>query len=210
MCGIAGIYDQRSRLSRQERECTVQRLCKKIRHRGPDESGVHSGATCTIGMQRLSVIDLQTGTQPILNEDGSVAVVFNGEIYNYLELRQDLIRLGHTFKTNSDTEVLVHLYEEYGESMLSRLEGMFAFCLYDTGRSRLLLARDRFGEKPLFYHHRDGLFTFSSEIRSLLENPKIERFLNDEALVYYLTVGFIPEPLTMFRGVMSLLRLPFL
>lgn len=142
MCGIAG-YLLRHRLAREE---TVRAMCAQIRHRGPDDEGVYIDGGCGIGMRRLSIVDLSTGHQPVSNEDGSVWVVFNGEIYNYKELRADLIGRGHRFRTNSDTETIVHLYEEKGAEGLSLLRGMFAFCIWDTRIRKILLARDRFGK----------------------------------------------------------------
>jgi len=147
MCGIAGqlLTSRRAELS------DVRAMCDQIRHRGPDDEGFHVDGGCAIGMRRLSIIDLSTGHQPISNEDGSVWVVFNGEIYNYQGLRQELIRQGHRFKTNSDTETLIHLYEEEGVVGLSKLRGMFAYAIWDARDRSLLLARDRFGKKPLYY-----------------------------------------------------------
>src|SRR5579864_4603212 len=147
MCGIAG-YLLRQGVAREE---LVRAMCAQIRHRGPDDEGAYIDGGCGIGMRRLSIIDLSTGHHPVTNEDGSVWVVFNGEIYNYRELRADLIKHGHRFRTNSDTETLVHLYEEKGESGLSLLRGMFAFSVWDARNRKLLLARDRFGKKPLYY-----------------------------------------------------------
>ena len=147
MCGIAGFV----RLDQPAQPSLVQAMCDEIRHRGPDDEGVYVDRGCGIGMRRLSIIDLSTGHQPISNEDGSVWIVFNGEIYNYQELRAGLIARGHRFQTASDTETLVHLYEEEGVEGLKRLRGMFAFAIWDARRNRLLLARDRFGKKPLYY-----------------------------------------------------------
>jgi asparagine synthase (glutamine-hydrolysing) len=175
-----------------------------IRHRGPDETGFLSGDYCTLAMSRLSIIDLKGGQQPIYNEDRSKCVFFNGEIYNFREIRSELRKMGHQFATQSDTEVLIHLYEQFGESMLDMLRGMFALCIYDITKETLFLARDRFGEKPLFYHFDGQVFTFSSEIKSLLQNPQVPRVFNDEVLHYYLCVSFVPEPSTLFKNVFSL------
>ena len=149
MCGIAGyvLRDGPAELSR------VRAMCDQIRHRGPDDDGFYTGSGCAIGMRRLSIIDLATGHQPISNEDGSLWVVFNGEIYNYQELRRQLIAQGHQFATNSDTETLLHLYEQEGVDGLQKLRGMFAFAIWDDRRRQLLLVRDRFGKKPLYYAH---------------------------------------------------------
>jgi len=201
MCGICGIAGD---LAKDERDRTVLRMNSAIGHRGPDETGFHSSDYFSLAMSRLSIIDLGGGQQPIYNEDNSKCVFFNGEIYNFQELTEDLKKLGHRFRTRSDTEVLVHLYEEYGDSMPDRLRGMFVFCICDLVERKLFFARDRFGEKPLFYHFDGQELTFSSEIRSLLENRRIPRRLNAEVLHYYLSVSFVPEPLTLLRDVYSL------
>src|ERR1700761_4142046 len=155
MCGIAG-YVLRNGSAEVSR---VRAMCDQIRHRGPDDDGYHVENGCAIGMRRLSIIDLATGHQPISNEDGSVWVVFNGEIYNYQELRRWLVERGHRMQTNSDTEALVHLYEEEGPAGIARLRGMFAYAIWDARRKRLMLARDRFGKKPLYYAVlREGLY----------------------------------------------------
>ena len=156
MCGIAGFL----LLKGSAEPAPVKAMCDPIRHRGPDDEGVYTEGGCGIGMRRLSIIDLTTGHQPLSNEDGSVWVVFNGEIYNYQELRDDLIRRGHRFATNSDTETLVHLYEEKGAEGLGMLRGMFAFCIWDARQRKLLLARDRFGKKPLYYARTPTGFYF--------------------------------------------------
>ena len=164
----------------------------------------YSDHQCTLAMRRLSIIGLKNGKQPIYNETKASLVFFNGEIYNYGELKKDLEKKGHVFITTSDTEVLIHLYEEYNENMLSYLNGMFAFCIYDIEKQKYLFARDRFGEKPFFYNYANGKFSFSSELKSLIQDHSIKRILNKEALNYYLRLGIIPEGLTMFDGIMSL------
>ena len=172
MCGIAG-YVLRERTARVE---LVRSMCGRIRHRGPDDEGFHVDGGCALGMRRLSIIDLATGHQPISNEDRSVWVVFNGEIYNYQPLRRDLIAKGHRFATNSDTETLVHLYEQEGPDGLCRLRGMFAFAIWDSPRQRLFLARDRFGKKPLYYAVLpEGLY-FASEIGNVYVVPAATKF----------------------------------
>jgi asparagine synthase (glutamine-hydrolysing) len=200
MCGIAGY------LLRDEpaREAAVRAMCAQIRHRGPDDEGVHIDGGCGIGMRRLSIIDLSTGHQPVSNEDASVWVVFNGEIYNYRELRAGLIDRGHRFRTNSDTETLVHLYEEKGVSGLSLLRGMFAFCIWDARKRKLLLARDRFGKKPLYYAALpEGLY-FASELKCLrAAGVPLEE--DREALRLYFQFGYIPDPLSAFRSVRKLM-----
>ena len=163
MCGIAGFLLRNG----QAQPAAVRAMTDVIRHRGPDDEGIYTDGPCGIGMRRLSIIDLSTGHQPISNEDGSVWVVFNGEIYNYQELRQDLIARGHTFRTNSDTETIVHLYEEKGAEGLAELRGMFAFCIWDAKKRKIFIARDRFGKKPLYYANTPDGFFFGSELKCL-------------------------------------------
>jgi asparagine synthase (glutamine-hydrolysing) len=201
MCGIAGLA--RSDGATVER-ATLDRMCRMLEHRGPDSRGFHLEGEIGLGIQRLRVIDLATGDQPIYNEDRTVAVVLNGEIYNYRELRERLERRGHRFATQSDTEAIVHLYEDLGPDCVEELHGMFAFAVWDVRRRRLLLARDRLGKKPLFYHHRDGALTFASELRSLLQDPEVPREIDPQALDCYLTYHYIPAPLSAFRGVCKL------
>jgi asparagine synthase (glutamine-hydrolysing) len=182
----------------------IERMCAAQEHRGPDSRGVHIDAGTGLGIQRLRIIDLATGDQPILNEDGSVAVVLNGEIYNFRELRARLERSGHRFKTESDTEVIVHLYEEEGAECVRSLEGMFGLAVWDSRRRRLLLARDRVGKKPLFYALRDGVLSFASELRALLQDNAIPRDLDLEAVDSYLALRWIPAPLCVFGAVRKL------
>jgi asparagine synthase (glutamine-hydrolysing) len=160
MCGIAG----QLLLQRNAELAGIRSMCDQIRHRGPDDEGYHLDGGCGLGMRRLSIIDLASGHQPISNEDGSVWVVFNGEIYNFQELRADLIRSGHRFKTNSDTETLVHLYEQEGVAGISKLRGMFAYAIWDSNQRSLLLVRDRFGKKPLYFttNRRTGCISAAS------------------------------------------------
>lgn len=192
MCGISGILS----LKNQEKitpEMIVP-MCEVMRHRGPDEEGIHCQGPIGLGMRRLKIIDLDSGSQPIFNEDRSVCVVFNGEIYNYKILREELIKKGHSFKTQSDTEVLVHLYEEEGEDFLCSLNGMFAIALWDQKHEKLILARDRFGEKPLHYLCSNKRLTFSSELKSILTSvPEIPR-LDSEAVYQYFVSNYIPAP----------------
>jgi len=175
-------------------------------HRGPNDAGQYDGRAASIAMRRLTIIDLATGKQPIANEDNRLQIVFNGEIYNYRELREQLLATGrHTFKTSSDTEVILHLFEEYGEDTPKYLQGMFAFCIYDTKSETLYLARDRFGEKPLFYSIiGQNTFAFSSEVTSLLEFHQVERRLDTESLLYFLNIGYCPTPLTAFKEIREL------
>ncbi len=199
MCGIAGFFLRQ----RTAQQATLQGMCDVIRHRGPDDAGYHLDGGCAIGMRRLSIIDLATGHQPISNEDGSVWVVFNGEIYNHAELRAALIAQGHRFVTNSDTETLVHLYEEEGTAGLAKLRGMFAFALWDGRRRKLLLVRDRLGKKPIYYALLpEGLY-FGSELKCL-RAAGVPLEVDGDALRLYFQFTWIPDPWTAFEGVRRL------
>ncbi len=180
------------------------RMCALLEHRGPDARGIHRDGNVALGIQRLRVIDLDTGDQPIYNEDRSVVVVLNGEIYNFRELRAELKRRGHTLTTKGDTEVIAHLYEDHGVDCVRKLHGMFAFALWDARRQQLLIARDRVGKKPLLYSLRDGVVSFASEMGALLGDDEIAREVDHEALDAYLALGYIPSPLTAIRGVRKL------
>jgi len=179
-------------------------MADAIRHRGPDDEGRWLDGEIGLGHRRLSIIDVEGGRQPLSNEDGSVWIVFNGEIYNFVELREELERKGHRFHSRTDTEVIVHLYEEEGERAVERLRGMFAFAIWDVKERRLFLARDRLGQKPLFYARRGDRFLFASEIKALLKDSSIRGSLNATALASYLSLRFVPSPLTMFEGIHSL------
>jgi asparagine synthase (glutamine-hydrolysing) len=179
-------------------------MCAAQEHRGPDSRGIHLDRVAGLGIQRLRVIDLETGDQPIFSEDGSVVVVLNGEIYNFRELRQRLERSGHRFATRSDTEVIVHLYEEEGPMCVQSLQGMFGLAIWDARRQRLVIARDRVGKKPLFYSLRDGAISFASELGALLQDPEIPRDIDIEALDAYLALRWIPAPLSAFEAVRKL------
>jgi asparagine synthase (glutamine-hydrolysing) len=199
MCGIAGYCLREGRAELP----VVRAMCDVIRHRGPDDEGFYTSAGCALGMRRLSIIDLSTGHQPMANEDQSVWAVFNGEIYNYQELRRDLIARGHRFMTNSDTETLVHLYEEQGADGLPRLRGMFACAIWDARRRRLFLARDRFGKKPLYYAVvPDGVY-FASELKSL-RAAGVPTEIDSEALRLFFQFTYIPEPMTCYSAVRKL------
>jgi asparagine synthase (glutamine-hydrolysing) len=202
MCGICGICfeDPRARVD----PSLVEAMAGALAHRGPDGQGTYVAGPIGLGHRRLSIIDLATGDQPIFNEDGSVAIVFNGEIYNYRELRQELMDRGHRLATQSDTEVIVHLYEDLGVDCLHRLNGMFAFALWDARKARLLAARDRLGEKPLYYCHAGGRLVFGSELKALLRDPAVPRDVDLEALDDYLAYGYVPAPRTIFAGVRKL------
>src|SRR6266566_658760 len=201
MCGIAGFID--AQCSYDDAVELIDRMCKVIRHRGPDDQGTWVGEGVALGIRRLSIIDLAGGHQPIFNEDQSILVVFNGEIYNYRELRRELQERGHSFSTNSDTEAIVHAYEEYRDDCVAHLRGMFTFAIWDRKRQRLLAARDRFGKKPLNYYWDGQRLIFGSEIKSLLE-AAIPREINHLALDEYLTYLCVPAPNTLFNGVFKL------
>ncbi|MEM7146175.1 MAG: asparagine synthase (glutamine-hydrolyzing) [Verrucomicrobiota bacterium] len=197
MCGIFGF-------SGFEEERLLERMAEAMVHRGPDGEGYFRAAGFQMGMRRLSIIDLEGGVQPIYNEDRSIAVCYNGEIYNYIELRDELIKRGHEFRTQSDTEVVVHAYEEWGLDCLERFNGMFAFALYDEPRERVFLARDRCGQKPLYWWNRNGRFVFASEIKSILKSACVSAECNVGAIDAYLGLRNVPEPATMFKDIYTL------
>ena len=199
MCGICGLYT--SSIFTEIADI-LPRMNQALTHRGPDEAGHYYHQACGIAMRRLSIIDVAGGHQPIFNENEQLAIVFNGEIYNFQPLTDMLRGRGHRFQTQSDTEVIIHLYEDESENTPLHLKGMFAFCIYDRRDDSLFIARDRFGEKPLYYHyHPENGFVFSSEIKSLLQCPFVPRRLDYEALGYYMRVGYVPVPLTLFRDI---------
>ena len=199
MCGIAGIL-----LFSGEKKAdpaALHSMCGVIKHRGPDDEGFYSDGPVGLGMRRLSIVDLNTGHQPISNEDQTVWIVFNGEIYNHLELRQQLVASGHRYSTQSDTETIVHLYEEYGADCVSHLRGMFAFAIWDKRKQSLFLARDRFGIKPLYYRQTGEHLVFGSEIKALLEYPGATRELNISGLPEYLAFGYLSGEDTLYRSI---------
>jgi asparagine synthase (glutamine-hydrolysing) len=202
MCGIAGMIETRGR---PVEASLARRLCDALVHRGPDDEGYYLNGPVALGQRRLAILDLAGGHQPMSNEDATVWVTFNGEIYNFEELRQRLEGFGHRFATCSDTEVIVHAYEQYGADCVKKLRGMFAFALWDQPRQTLLLARDRVGKKPLFYTEVDGQWVFASELQALLQHPGLAREVHWAALDDYLTYGYVPAPKTIFRGVHKLL-----
>ena len=202
MCGIFG-FTGPDRLEDRAQE-VLARMARATIHRGPDDEGRLLGPGIALGMRRLSIIDLEGGAQPISNEDGTIHIVFNGEIYNYRELREDLLRRGHRFKTGSDTEVIVHLYEDHGIDCVHHLRGMFGLALWDAPRKSLLIARDRLGIKPLYYTTAGGSLVFASELKALLQHPGVERRLDPAAVDRYLTYLYIPSPLTIFEGIHKL------
>jgi asparagine synthase (glutamine-hydrolysing) len=201
MCGIAGIVRNDGKQIDQQ---LLVRMCEAIRHRGPDDDGFYINGSVGLGMRRLAIIDLKRGKQPIHNQDRSSWIVFNGEIYNYLELRDKLEKLGHTFYTNSDTEAIVHAYDQFGVDCPKHLRGMFAFAIWNERTQELFLARDRVGKKPLLYAQVNNQFIFGSEFSALLLHPDISRDVEPEALDYYLSFMCIPAPLTAYRAIRKL------
>lgn len=202
MCGIVGVFDPTDQ--HPAPESTLQRMASTLRHRGPDSDGFFTDGSLGFGFRRLSIIDLDTGDQPLFNEDGSVVLICNGEIFNYRELRRELESGGHRFATNTDAEVLVHLYEDHGEELLDRLNGQFAFAIFDRRRRRLFLARDHLGIAPLYYTVRDGVLIFASEIKAILEHPRVPRRVDPRGLDQVLTFPGLISPTTMFDGIRRL------
>ncbi|BCA54086.1 Asparagine synthase, glutamine-hydrolyzing [Nitrospira sp. KM1] len=201
MCGIAGaVYPDSGAVD----QTMVRRMCARITRRGPDDEGFYFGDRVGLGMRRLAIIDVDTGKQPIHNEDRSVWVVFNGEIYNYRELQEDLQKRGHRLATSSDTECLVHLYEEFGEEFVTHLRGMFAFAIWDDRRKKLLLGRDRLGIKPFYYWLKGGALYFGSELKCLLAVKEFEPRIDLPALSDYLTFKYVPGPRTIYEGIREL------
>jgi asparagine synthase (glutamine-hydrolysing) len=211
MCGICGVIGiERSEVS----EAATRRMMEALWHRGPDEDGLLEAPSAALGMRRLSIIDLPGGHQPVFNEAGDVGIVFNGEIYNFRDLRKTLEGLGHTFRTHSDTEVIVHAYEEWGEQCVRELRGMFAFAIWDARSSgtrgdaarhaRIFIARDRLGIKPLYYAFADGAFLFASEVRALIASGRVAPNVDPDSLEAYLLFGSLAEPSTLVQGVLSL------
>lgn len=200
MCGIAGFTHK----NRNAPEGLIQQATMSLVHRGPDQQGFHESDTVSLGAVRLKIIDLGGGNQPIFSEDGDVVIVFNGEIYNHVEVRQDLERLGHTFKTRCDTEVVLEAFREWDVACFSRLRGMFAVALWRQSRRRLVLARDRLGIKPLYLHQRGEDIYFGSELKAIFAHPGVDRRLDLQALGYYLALNYVPTPHTLVRGITKL------
>lgn len=199
MCGIAGFVNNKN-----DKQVIIKRMTDRIIHRGPDAEGFYVDDNIALGHRRLSIIDLNSGDQPIYNEDKSIVVVFNGEIYNFIELRDELKKKGHKFMTKADTEVLVHGYEEWKENLPKKLRGMFAFALYDINKKTLFLARDNFGIKPMYYYENNNTFMFASEIKSFLEHPDFKKELNKNLIGPYLSFSFTPTKETLFKNVFRL------
>src|ERR1035437_375629 len=204
MCGIAGWINLKQSNSKDHTEAILHSMCDTITHRGPDSEGVWIDETVALGMRRLSIIDLRTGDQPVYSEDRSIVVMMNGELYNFREVRADLEKRGHKFVTKTDTEIVPHLYQEYGDDFVDHLNGMFAISLWDTGRKRLVLARDRFGEKPLYYGIFGGKLIYGSEPKALLAHPEVSAELDLDALRQYLSFDYVPAPNSIYKGINKL------
>lgn len=198
MCGISGVWEFNSNVDKS----ILQKMNKIQFHRGPDDSGIIVSNRVGLGHQRLSIIDLSIkGKQPMSNENNTVWVVFNGEIYNFKNLREELERKNHRFKSDTDTEVIIHGYEEWGVNLVYKLRGMFAFAIYDSSRKKIILSRDRVGKKPLWYYKDDKRLVFASEMKALLQHPEVPRKINKNAISYYLSYGYIPHPISIFENI---------
>jgi len=206
MCGICGIYTPQNNKYKEGLKPHIDTMCSLIEHRGPDEKGLHIDAEngLALGHQRLSIIDVSTGQQPMTNEDGMVWVVFNGEIYNHNILRQELLSKGHQFRTKSDTETIVHAYEEWGEDCVTHFRGMFAFVVWDKSKRKLFCARDRLGIKPFYYYWDGHNFLFSSELKSIISHPLVKRSINNSSLVDYFRLQYVPAPKSILNDVQKL------
>ena len=191
MCGICGKIEFRDSAPPVGLEA-LRRMLDSIEHRGPDDQGIYRSGAVGLGHRRLKIIDLKTGKQPLCNEDGTVWIVYNGEVYNYKELSSYLVQKGHRFKSTSDTEVIVHLYEEFGAECVTRLRGMFSFALWDDNEKTLLLARDRVGIKPLYYYHTSESLLFASEVKAILTDPSVPGEVDPAALDRFLTYFYVP------------------
>ncbi len=203
MCGFSGFVGDFGG-NEETRKDILKKMMDKIAHRGPDQEGMYVNEKVALGFRRLSIIDLDHGMQPMFNEDNTIAIIFNGEIYNHLEIRKDLIEKGHTFSNNADTECIIHGYEEYGIDILYKLRGMFAFVIYDSKKDFVFAARDYFGIKPFYYSLKDNNLVFSSEVKGILEFPDIERKVNEQALEQYLAFQYSVLPETFFKGIFKL------
>lgn len=204
MCGISGYWDFKGKVDDRKQRNTVQEMIRQIRYRGPDEEGIYQRGGLCMGMRRLCIIDIQGGAQPVYNEDRSIAVVYNGEIYNFRKLRKQLKEKGHVFYTGTDTEVIVHAFEEYGTGSFDLFDGMYAFALYDVRNSRLYLVRDRMGEKPLYYAASDDFLLFGSELKCLMSAGLTGKQIHTRALNQFLQLTYIPAPLTIYEHVWKL------
>ncbi len=208
MCGICGVLNFSGK---PVDRVLLKNMADTLAHRGPDAEGfyrndldVHKGIQVGLAHRRLSIIDISSGQQPLSNEDESVWIVFNGEIYNYLEIRLELIRKGHIFRTNSDTETIVHAYEQWGQRCVEKLRGMFAFAIWDCNQQIMFIARDRLGIKPLYYYWDGSKFIFGSEIKAILAHPQVSKDLNLESVADYFTLLYIPAPKSIFKNIYKL------
>jgi len=204
MCGIAGWINLDTTKPNHNAEAVLHSMCETIVHRGPDSEGLWTDETVALGMRRLSIIDLKTGDQPVFSEDRSVVVMMNGELYNYREVRAELENDGFKFVTKSDTEILPHLYQKYGDSLLDHINGMYAFSLWDSRRKKLIIARDRFGEKPLYYGIFDGKLIWASEPKAILAHPSAKPELDLNALRHYVSFDYVPAPMSIYKGIRKL------
>ncbi|MCX5686714.1 MAG: asparagine synthase (glutamine-hydrolyzing), partial [Candidatus Omnitrophica bacterium] len=202
MCGICGYIHLDK--SKRPNEAVLKNMMETLRKRGPDDEGVYLKDNVALGHRRLSIIDLETGHQPMSNEDGSITIVYNGEVYNFPELKDVLAKKGHVFNTHSDTEVVIHAYEEYGETCVKYFNGMFAFAIWDSRKNILFLARDRFGKKPLYYAVFDNQFIFGSELKALLKHPSVRKHIDVGALGQYLAYEYVPSPYSIFKNINKL------
>lgn len=202
MCGITGkiYFDKLKNVSEKE----LKQMSDTLYHRGPDDEGFYINKNVGLGFRRLSIIDLNTGHQPLSNEDGSVWIIFNGEIYNFKELQENLIKQGHIFRSKSDTETIVHLYEQYGTDCLKYLQGMFAFAIWDSRKKQLFCARDRFGIKPFYYYSDNEKFVFGSEIKAILRSDEIDKAISFDALDSYFAFGYITDDLSIYSKIKKL------
>ena len=204
MCGINGFVQFNDKLKKNEIEQIIKKMNRSIVNRGPDEEGTYINKNIGLGIRRLSIIDLKTGNQPIFNEDSSMVIVFNGELYNYKDLKNDLINKGHIFKTTTDTEVVLHAFEEYGEKSFNFIKGMYAFAIYDINKDRLLIVRDRLGEKPLYFYKDESKFIFSSELKGILSADLIKKEIDENALSQFFQLTYIPAPNTILKNIKKL------
>ncbi|MBX3296547.1 MAG: asparagine synthase (glutamine-hydrolyzing) [Acidobacteria bacterium] len=204
MCGITGWINLKRSDSNDGAEAVLHSMCERIVHRGPDSEGLWLDDTVALGMRRLSIIDLHTGDQPVFNCDRSVVVMMNGELYNYREVRSELEAKGHKFTTKSDTEILPHLYEEHGDALLEHVNGMYAFSLWDSRRKKLIIARDRFGEKPLYYGVFEDKLIWASELKAILAHPAVKPELDLDAFRHYVSFDYVPAPMSIFKGIQKL------
>jgi len=204
MCGITGWVNLKQSNSNNHTEAVLHSMCEAIVHRGPDSEGIWMDDAVALGMRRLSIIDLHTGDQPVYSEDKSIVVMMNGELYNYREVRANLEKRGHKFVTQTDTEIVPHLYQEYGDDFVDHINGMFAITLWDTHRKRLVIARDRYGEKPLYYGVFDGKLIYASEPKALLAHPSVNAELDTDALRQYLSFDYVPAPRSIYKGINKL------